>query len=152
MIKWLCKLPLFKQIYRQGGVDSFPLAHKDIWETMKDDIDRQAEILAKKKLEALLNPVEWDRVIAFNPKTKSIYLGNVVADPVTMSNLQAEVQFLLESELWKILYNTPKAEAEKSMFVKGETLDDMKKGKTMLFVLDQQKKILELLKGYAQNK
>ena len=48
----------------------------------------------------------------------------------------------MESDLWKLMSETPKAEAHLSMFVRGESLDDMKKGKAMLFTISQQQNIV----------
>lgn len=132
--------------FKDLKVHAFADAQKDILETMKDDIDRQAKELAEKKLETLLSPIEWSKVVSVNKTTKQIYLGNEVITPEKLANLKAEAKFMQDSELWKLMCDTPKYEAQISMFVKGESLDDMKKGKIMLFTLSQQENIINLFR------
>ncbi len=52
--------------------------------------------------------------------------------------------------LWKIIQETPKELAQRAMFVAGESVDDMKKGRSMLYTLDSQKRIVEMFSGYQQ--
>lgn len=150
MIKWLSTLPVFKSVYRQGGIDSFHLAHQDIMETMRDDLDKKAEELSKQKLEKLLSVVDEKLIISFSEKLKAVFIGGERADDARLLSLKAEAEYFLASDLWKILSETPKELAQRAMFMAGESIDDMKKGRTMLYTLDTQDRILKTLKSYSQ--
>ncbi len=151
-VGWLSKLPLFNKVYRQGGIDSFHLAHKDIWATMKDDVEKMADDRLHDKLVELLTIVDDRFVITFSDRMKAIFIGGERADEVRLKALKAEAEFLLNSEVWKILYESPKELAQRAMFVAGESVSDMTKGRAILYTLSTQKKILETLKGYEPAK
>lgn len=149
MIKFLLKLPLFKEVYRQGGIDSFALAQKDILETMRDDLDKQAEELAKKKLNDLLSVVDVNKIVTLDKTHGIVYIGGVKAEAGRLANLKAEAEFILESDLWHLIHETPKELASRAMFVNGETLADLQKGKSMLYTLSTQKNIVDTLKSFT---
>ena len=132
---------------KQGGIEAFPLAQKDILETMRDDLDKQAEELAKKKLNDLLSVVDQNGIVSIT-KQGVIYIGMERPDEGRLANLKAEAEFLMQSDIWKLLQETPKKLAEQSMFVAGETIDDMKKGRSILYTLSSQQKIVDILKSY----
>lgn len=146
MIKWFSKLPLLKKIYRQGGIDSFALAQKDILETMADDLEKQAEKLSRKHMNDLLSPIDWNSVMTLNKGQGILYVGGEIVDKGRAANLRSEAEFLLSSDLWKVLYESPKELAHKAMFVTGETLVDLQKGRAILYHLQAQKNILDILK------
>lgn len=147
----LVSLPFIAEIlddaYRRGGIDSFPLAQKDILETMRDDLDKQADLLAEEKLAKLLSPVDPNKILTFNDKTKQIYIGGVLSEDVQLKNLKSEADALASFALWDLLHNSIKSLAEKALFIEGDNLDTMKKGRTMLFTLSTQKKILDTLRS-----
>lgn len=150
VIKWLSTWPLLKKIYRQGGVDSFYLAHKDIWTTMKDDIEKMADERLREKLVKLLTVVDERSVVTFNERAGAIFIGGERADPARLQSLKSEAEYFLESDLWKIISESPKQLAHKAMFLAGESLDDLKKGRAILYTLDTQEKILHTFKSYSQ--
>lgn len=152
MIKFLSKLPLFKQVYRQGGIDSFALAQKDVLETMRDDLDKQAEELAKKKLNDLLSVVDVNKIVTVDKARGIVFIGGIKAEAGRLANLKSEAEFLLESDLWHLIHETPKELASRAMFVNGETLADLQKGKSMLYTLSTQKNIIETFKSYTPKK
>lgn len=127
----------------------FQMAQKDILDTMKDDMEKQANEIAEKKLGALLSVVDEQHVVKYDKSGRLIYIGETLADEARLGNLRAEAQQVLESEVWKIIYETPKSLAEKAMFVAGESIDDMKKGRAILYTLATQKRILGVFKSYA---
>lgn len=96
-----------------------------------------------KKLNDLLSVIDMNAIVAYDERTKRILVGGEVLDDSRLSNLKAEADFFIQSDLWKLIYETPKVLAERAMFVNGETLDDMKKGRSMLYTLATQKKIIE---------
>jgi hypothetical protein len=138
---------VIQEAYKSGGVASFPLAQKDILETMRDDIDKQAEELAKKKLNDILSPIDMNAIASITQQGV-IYIGGTHPDDGRLTNLKAEAEFLMQSDIWQLLQETPKMLAEKAMFVSGEGLDDLKKGRSILYTLASQKKIVDLLKSY----
>lgn len=149
MIKWLCTLPVLKEIYRQGGIDSFALAQRDILETMADDIDKKADERMQEKMSQMLSPVNYNQVISQNKRTGFLYLGKEQCDDATILNLKAEAELITKSSLWPILIETPKELAMRAMFVEGD-LKSFEKGRAMLYHIDSQKQIVELLAAYAQ--
>lgn len=145
MYNFLKKLPLFKQVYRRGGIDSFALAQKDILETMRDDLDAQVEELAKKKVHDLYVPVNLTDVITMD-KRGLIFIGGEQVDETRLANLYNEATALLQFDLWKVIHQTPRALAEKAMFQEDGTIDNqLIKGRAVIYTLDSQKKILDLL-------
>jgi len=151
-MNWLKKLPLFKVVYRQGGIDSFALAQKDILETMADDLDEKAEELAKQKLNDLLSSIDLHKIVTLNKQAGIVYIGGERAEEGRLSNLKSEAEFIANSELWQLLMETPKSLAERAMFISGEGLDDMKKGRSILYTLSAQKNVVDVLKSYIPRK
>lgn len=151
LAKWLSDKPFFEEIYRQGGIASFTFAHKDIMETMADDLDKRAQELAETKLKDMLSPVDYRFVISRNLRTKQLMLGTVEMDAGQFGNLKSEAQFFKESNLWKLLCETPRELAHKAMFVEGD-MKSFEKGRAMLYHLDSQQKILDTLLAYAPPK
>jgi len=100
-------------------------------------------------LNDLLTVVDENMIITLDAKIGTIYIGGQRAEPSRLANLKSEAEFLLNSDLWNILYETPKELAQRAIFVNGETLDDLKKGRSMLYVLSSQKRILDILKSYV---
>lgn len=140
---------LLNQAVREGSMDAFKKAHADIMETLKDDTDKKAKELAASMLQDMLSPVDWNHVITINAVSKKVSIGGEVADDARVLSLGAEAQMLLSTELWKILHESPKELAQRAMFVAGESLDDMKKGRSMLYTLETQKKILSTLAKFS---
>ncbi len=153
MISWLKKLPLFKQVYRQGGIDSFALAQKDILETMRDDLDSQAEALAQTKLNNFLSPIDLNSLIGLDKKHGIIFIGGVMASDVQLSNLRSEAEAFKQFSLYKLLMETPKQLAHNAMFTDDGKLQDLLiKGRVILYTLDAQKNIIDTLTSFVPKK
>ncbi len=133
---------------RKGSIDAFKKAHTDVLETMRDDLDKQAEELAQKKLSTLLSVVDLNNVIRIDKVKRVVYIGETLADDSTLANLKSEAEFIEASELWKILCETPKELAQQAMFVNGENIESMTKGRAILYTLKAQTNIIETLKSY----
>jgi hypothetical protein len=97
------------------------------------------------ELNKLLSVVDNRLIITFSPDEKAVYVGGKKVEEGQLLALKAEAEYILNSDLWKIIFETPKELAMRAMFVAGESLDDMKKGRAMLYTLDTQKLILETL-------
>lgn len=135
--------------YRDEKIrNAFVTAHKDIMSTMKDDLDAQAEQLAKEKLSKLLSNVDLSRVVRLDRTKGILYIGDKRAEESRLANLKSEVEFLLESDLWGLLCQTPRELAQRAMFIEGNDLDQMTKGRAILFTLSSQENILNILKSF----
>lgn len=144
LIKHLSRWPILKEIYKAGSKDAFTKAHADIRETMADDLDQKAEDLAKIKLNGLLSIVDDRAIITLDTRARAIFIGGERADDSRLHNLKAEAEFFQESDLWKIIYETPKRLAEKAMFTDDGKLDNqLLKGRAILYTLETQKKIVD---------
>lgn len=139
-------------IIREASKDAFRKALADLEETNEYNTEERAKVLMEERLTKLLSVVDPHMIVTYDSKNRNIYIGGELADAGRLNNLKAEAEFFAQSELWRIIKETPKELAQRAMFVGGESLDDMKKGKAMLFTLDTQQKILETFKGYAQAK
>ncbi len=117
---------------------------------MRDDLDKQANELMEKKLATMLSPIEWQHVISYDEKRGFIFLGGNKANAATLQMLKQEAELISTMELWKILIETPNALGQQTMFRTGEDPDAFKKGRALIFHLDSQKKIVDILKTYTQ--
>ncbi len=131
------------ELYRKAFKD----AQADLKETHIEDTDKKAVELAEKKLSEMLSVVDMNKVISSN-KNGFIYLGTERASDIQLQNLKAEAEFLKNSSIWGIIHETPKELAQRAMFVAGDSLDDMKKGRSILYTLDSQKKVIDMLLLY----
>lgn len=131
-------------IYRKAFTD----ARKDLEETNIYDVDTKADVLSNTKLNNLLSVVDVNKIVTLDKARGIIFVGGVRLEEGRLANLKAEAEFFLESDLWHLIYETPKELAQRAMFVTGETLVDMQKGKSMLYTLSTQKNIVETFKGY----
>lgn len=66
--------------------------------------------------------------------------------------LYEEAKFFIESRIYKIIINTPKAQAMEIMYNKSETFDDMRNGKMMLYNLSLQENIVKAIMSFAKPK
>lgn len=133
---------------RNTSMDAFKKAHADIMETMADDLGKKADELAKVKLNALLSVIDPKSVVTFNKQTGIIYIGGERTDEGRLGNLKAEADFFANSDLWKIMVESQKSLAERAMFIAGENIEDVKKGRSILYTLSSQKNIVEIFRSY----
>ena len=138
---------------RQGGIKAFPLAQKDILETMRDDLDKQAEELAKKKLNDLLSNCDLKSIVSVDKQRGLVYVGGEKTDEARLLNLKSEAMGLESMEIWKLLYETPKKLAERALFNDdGKLENQLLKGRAILYTLDTQKTILDTFKSIKGEK
>ena len=152
VLKWRFVREALDEAERNGGIKAFPLAQKDVLETMRDDIDQQADLLADEKLLKMLSVVDPRKIVTLDRARGIVYIGGERAEEGRLANLKAEADFFTESELWHLIYETPKRIAEQTMFVSSESLVDLQKGKSMLFTLASQMKIIDTFKSYVPKK
>jgi hypothetical protein len=108
--------------------------------------------LANEKLASLLSIVDPAKIVTVDKPRGIVYIGGVRVDNNRLANLKAEAEFFLASDLWSLIYETPKELAQRTMFVSSETLVDLQKGKSMLFTLSSQKNIIDIFKSYVPKK
>lgn len=142
------------EFYRDEKIrNAFAVAHKDILDTMKDDLDAQAEELAKKKLQDLLVSVDLNSIVRLDKSKGFLWIGTERANPEQLLNLKSEAEYIANTNLWKLLHETPKELAQKAMFENDGTLDNLLlKGRAILFTLSTQENILNTFKSYEPKK
>jgi len=114
--------------------------------------EERIDELANEKLAELLSIVDLRKIVTVDRPRGIVYIGGSRVDAGRLANLKAEAEFFIASDLWNLLYETPKELAHKAMFVAGESIDDMKKGRSMLYVLSSQKNIIDTFRSYIPKK
>lgn len=143
------ELQLDTEERRKIYTKAFSDAQADLKETQIYDVDQKAKELSEKRLNEMLSVVDMSHVISIDKKNGILYLGKERASDIELANLKAEAEFLVQSHIWKLLHETPKELAQRAMFVSSESLDDLKKGKVMLFTLDSQQNVVHMLRQYS---
>lgn len=115
-------------------------------------VSEKAEDLANEKLQNLLGAVDERTIITMDKKNGLIYVGGERLNEPTILSLKAEAEYFSQSELWKILNETLKDQAQRTMFEKSLTFDDMRSGKMLLYNLSLQNKIIGIFKSYLPKK
>ena len=132
------------------AVRLFKNARDDVKEEYQENIEDRAQELMEQRLRDMLSIVDYRKVVTLD-KTKGIlYIGGERVDEGRLANLYAEAQFLMESDIWGLLNETPKELAHQALFKVSESLDDLKKGKSILYVLNAQQNIVDILKSYQR--
>lgn len=152
IINWLFNLKVFDAKKRELYTKAFSDAYKDLEETNVYNTEEKAKELTEKKLLEMLNPVDLTRVVSLDKSRGILFIGGEKVDEAGILNLKQEAEYFQSTQLWKLLYNTPKKLAEESMFISGESLADMQKGKTILYTLSTQKNIMDIFSSYTQKK
>lgn len=135
-------------IYRKAFFD----ARKDLEETNVYNTEQKAKEMSENKLREMLSIVDFNHIISIDPRSGILFLGTRRATDLELTNLKAEAEALEQFTLWKVLHETPKQLAHETLFVKSESLVDLQKGKSMLYVLSNQQKVINMLKGYTPKK
>lgn len=103
-----------------------------------------------KRMNELLSPIDHKRIVTLDSKAGAIYIGGNRADEGRLLNLKQEAEALERFDLWGIIHETPKELAQRAMFVAGDSIEEMRKGRAMLYTLDTQRRILDTFKSYTQ--
>ncbi len=142
-----------KEIYEKGVEDGKQAERLENLSLIKrseqhklHDIDE----LADKKLNDLLGFPNQTYILTHDKATGNFYLGGKIMEEGQVLELKSEAEFLKKSELWKILSETVKEIAERTMFTNSQTFDDMKSGKMLLYHLSFQNKNIELFRKYEK--
>lgn len=128
----------------------FKNVQDDLKETMVDDVDEKARELAKQLLNDMLSNVDLRKVVSLDKARGIVYIGGERAEDTRLSNLHAEAVFLLQSDLWGLMHESVKELAQRQMFVSGTGLEDMQKGRSILYTLSTQKNIVDTFNNYIK--
>lgn len=141
--------------YTQGysdGHDAGCVAERRSYARMKELYNPTPEVpiedYVEKRMIELLSPIDPNKVISFNTKIGKIYIGNEPATEAQLSNLKSEAEALCGFDLWPLLNESIKTLAERAMFVDGDNIETMRKGRSMLYTLSTQKKILDTVMSF----
>lgn len=146
--KWILNRKFVRITIREAEIQAFPKALEDLKETNLYDTDTKANELADKKLNDMLSNVDLRHIVSLDKQHGIIYIGGEKADNARLTNLKSEAEAMESFELWNLLQETPKELAQRGMFIDGKSLDDMQKGKSILYTLSTQKNIINILKSY----
>jgi len=142
---------IFSSLHRELYIKAFTAASKDLEETRIDDTDKKAKELADKMLSDLLSVVDEKQIITVSSKGL-VFIGGEKIDDAYLASLKSEAELIESTKLWGIISETTKKLAEQAMFVNGVSLADFEKGRSMLYTLSTQKKIIDTVKSYQQKK
>lgn len=151
--KWILNRPFIKHALLEAEIKAFPKAHKDILETMKDDLNEKAEILAQEIVAGMLSNVDLSKIVTIDKIKGIVYIGGEAVSEDRLANLKAEAGFLMESDIWALLHETPKELSQRALFLEGDNIESQgKKGRAILYTLSTQKNIVETFKNLKTNK
>jgi hypothetical protein len=108
-------------------------------------------------LKKIANPVVLEDVIKVREKKFILSNGEIREDiiffldgkqisPLELKNIREEIKFIEHSQLWEILTNSVRDIARLKMNERAESFDDMRWGKSILYVIALQEKIINKLK------
>ncbi len=129
-------------------------ALKDVKATMVDDTEERSKELAAKMIDDLLVSCDLRYVVTFeitNPHTKAgiVKIGGTRVNEGQLANLKAEATALKSMAIWNLLIETPNNLAQNALFKDdGDNKVTHTKGRSMLYLLSTQKKIIETLSSY----
>lgn len=119
------------------------------FEVREEIIERRAQ----KLLAEMLTSVDLTKIVSLDKQRGFVYIGGERVGEGRLGNLKSETEFLLNSDLWSLLYETPKELAQRAMFVEGENAEkQLAKGRTILYTLQTQKNILDVFAGFIPSK
>jgi len=129
-----------KDIKEKKSLDDFT---KDL-DYFEEEVKREVD----KRLSSMLGFLDENQIVTFDPKVGIIFLGPERIDESRAMNLKSESEFVLQSQLWKVFNETIRHQAYEIMFLKSTSFDDMRSGKMLLYLLDLQRKILNIFRSY----
>ncbi len=166
MLKWLKEYILlfdfvqraFQHTYREqinkDRADIMRAALEDVRATIVDDTEERATEIALQRINDLFSPCDLRQIVTFevtNPNTKAgiVKIGGNRADESQLANLKAEANAIKHMVIWQLLIETPNNLAQNALFKDdGDNKVTHTKGRSMLYLLSTQKKIVETLSSY----
>ena len=132
----------------KNGIESERMSYarqKELYSPDPQPLNIEAQVEAR--LNEMLSVVDPKMVVTFDAKTKQVFIGNELASEGQLMNLKAEAEALSSFQLWGIICESIKALAERAMFIDGENIDTMRKGRSVLYTLSTQKRIVDTFKS-----
>jgi len=83
-----------------------------------------------------------DKVLTYN-KQGYLYLNGVLLSPTERSNLQNELRYFQNTQLWDILSASLKHQAQKLAFNESKDVQDLLNAKMILYTISVQENILK---------
>lgn len=108
------------------------------------------ETLVNERVSKLLGVGDEKSIVTLDNKHGIIFIGGQRVDNARLVNLKSEAEFFRNSDLWKIISESPRDVACKAMFNKSQSFDDMKNGKSILYTLSLQNNILDMFIKYEK--
>jgi hypothetical protein len=96
-------------------------------------------------LKHLLKAIVLSDVLKMDEKTGVMTLGGEKLTENELRGLKEEAGYIKRTRLWSVLTNTLQDQAHTVMFQKSKNWEDMVTGKTMLYNIDIQEKIIDML-------
>jgi hypothetical protein len=96
--------------------------------------------LINRYLRHLFPIVDIERVMTTD-KSGRVYLNGELVTGQKLATLKSEVQLLVNTELWEIISNTLKHQAQSIMFTNSKELMDVMNGKMVLYTIGVQEQI-----------
>ncbi len=105
----------------------------------------------EKRLLELLTVVDLSAVVKLD-QHGLLYIGGERPSEERLLGLRSQAELIQQSEVWKLIYESPKQLAQEALFVTGNDLASLQKGRSMLYVLETQKKIIDTFAAYQPRK
>lgn len=147
----------YTQGFSDGNVQGVEKERERSEKKLSDYMDMNStqvntEDIVRQKMDAMLSPIDTNKIVAFDKRAGAIYIGGERAEEGRLVGLKSEAEAIEQFELWHLIKETPKELAQREMFVSGDNMDAMKKGRSMLYTLDTQQRIIDTFKSYQQKK
>lgn len=135
---------------RTAGIEAEKTSYARYKELYDVEKPKMSEDQLKQALSNLLSPVDLNKVVKVDKAKGIVYIGDKRLEENELQNLKSEADFIANSEIWALLYETPKELAQQSMFVNGDNLESMQKGRSILYTLSTQNNIINVFRSYVK--
>lgn len=147
MKELILKMPFIKKAIEEKAQE-LQLPNLGIIKRLEHQKLHEVDELAKQALQELLGNVNYKSIITYDKANRSIVVGGIKLEESQILNLKSEAEFFKASELYKILSETKRDLAYKTMFEKSLTFEDMRQGKSMLYDIAMDRNIINILASY----
>jgi len=135
----------------QDSMERFRITVQKLHEQLKSkpvldvgDVDK----LVNERISKLLGVVDENFVVTLDKKTGLVFMGGVRLEEQQILNLRSEANAITAMQIWPMLSETLKKQAQETIFNKSTEWADVVNGKVMLYCLSLQQKILDIFKSY----
>lgn len=112
-------------------------------------IKKEAGEQALKMVSELLGTVNESEILTVNEQKGFVFIGGERIIPEQALAMQQEAEMITNTYLWKVMCSTIEASAQKRIFEKSTTMDDVMAGKMALYNLSLFKKMINTFKTYV---